>query len=155
MGKIFERIMRIFRGKVHSTLDDLEDPEEQLSVFVEELNEQVKNTQRAVASAIADEKRLKLEFDEISHQADEWEKKAILALESGDENLAKEALLKKQELEQKALITKQNWEAQKSVTDQLKDSLNSSRQRVDAAKRKYTLLLARYKSAETKKEVTI
>ncbi|MGA1866971.1 MAG: hypothetical protein ACMUJM_00340 [bacterium] len=44
------------------------------------MNEQVKNTQRAAASAIADEKRLKLEFDEISHQVEEWEKRPFWPL---------------------------------------------------------------------------
>ncbi|MGA1870487.1 MAG: PspA/IM30 family protein [bacterium] len=153
MAGFFQRVWWLFKGKTNRVLDKIENPDEQLSVFVEELNDQVRNLQRAVAAAIADEKRLKMEFDEITSQAHDWEMRAILALENNDESLAKEALLKKDDCEKKAVIVKQTWETQKESTKQLKYSLNASKERVDDAKRQYTLLLARYKSAETKKKL--
>ena len=92
---VFARIKYIVRGKTESVLDQLENPEEQLSVFVGELNDQLQSLQKAVARAVADEKRLKMEIEDHLTQASEWEKRAVLALEAGHEDLAKQALVKK------------------------------------------------------------
>jgi phage shock protein A len=151
--KVLKRIRCIIEGKTESLLDRLEDPEEQLSVFVNELNEQLAKLQKAVACAIADEKRLKAQIEDLMARADGWENRAVLALEDGNESLAKEALLKKEECSVQAAASQKGWKAQKEATEQLKTSLQATKQKVAEAKRKYTLLLAQYKSAETKKKV--
>ncbi len=151
--KVFRRFSLIVRGKTEKLLDRLEDPEEQLAVFVNELNAQMRDLQKAVARALADEKRLKMEIEDLMAQAAEWEKRAVLAVESGDDGLAREALLKKDELEARSLVLQKSWEEQKAATGKLKQSLRASKDRVAEAKRKYTLLLARYRSAETTKKV--
>jgi phage shock protein A len=150
---MFRRIEYIIRGKAEGLLDKLEDPEQQLSVFINELNDQVLCSQRAVAAAVADEKRLKQQVDDGLDRAKDWENRAILALRDGNEALAKEALLKKEECEAQSLALQKGWTAQREATDKLKASLQTTRQRVAEAKRKYTLLVAQYKSAEAKKKV--
>jgi phage shock protein A len=151
--KVLKRIRFIIEGKTESLLGRLEDPEEQLSLFVKELNEQLASLQKAVACAIADEKRLKAQTEDLLARADEWENRAVLALEDGNELLAKEALLKKEECDAQAVAAQKGWKAQKEATEQLKTSLQAMKQTVAEAKRKYTLLLARYKAAETKKKI--
>jgi phage shock protein A len=150
---VFKRIRYIVRGRTDSLLESLEDPEQQLNVFVSELQEQVVRTQQAVTAAMADEKRLKMQIDEYLARANEWENRAVLALREGNESLAKEALLKKEECEAASLALQKGWTAQKQATDKLKVSLRAIKQRVAEAKRKYTLLVAQYKSAQAKKKV--
>ena len=65
MASVFTRIWNILRGKTDVLLDKLEKPEEQVRVFVTELNEQVQDMQRSVASAIADEKRLQKQVESL------------------------------------------------------------------------------------------
>ncbi len=150
---IFKRMQYIVRGKTEKVLDCLEKPEEQLSVFINELNDQLVSLQKAVARAMADEKRLKMEIDDHLSQAGEWEKRAVLAVESGNDELAKQALLKKEERESRALDVQKAWESQRAATEKLKASLQTSKERIADAKRKYTLMVAQYKSAETNKKV--
>ena len=86
-----KRLWYTLQGKTDALLDRMENPEEQLSVFVNELNEQAQSLQRSVASAIADEKRLKMQIEDHLTKASEWEARAVLALEEGNEPLARTA----------------------------------------------------------------
>jgi phage shock protein A len=148
------RFWYALRGKTAALLDELEDPEAQLSVFVGELNEQVQSLHRSVASAIADEKRLKMQIEDLLSKGAEWESRAVLALQQGNEPLAREALLRKDDCEAQSLALQKGWEAQKSATETLKASLHSTRTRVSEAKTKYNLLLAQYRSAAAKKKIS-
>ena len=119
MRKLVRRIWNILRGKTDALLTSLEDPEEQLSVFVSELSGQIQDMQRSVTSAIADEKRLHKQIETLGTKASEWEGRAIGALESGDEDLAKSALLKQQDCDNEAAVLRDSWEVQKQATTQL------------------------------------
>jgi phage shock protein A len=141
------------RGEGDGLLDRLEDPEEQLSVFLSELNDQVLDLQRSVAGAIADEKRLHKQIETLREKSAEWESRAVVALDQGDEELARSALLKQGDCEGEAGALESGWRAQKEATERLKESLKLARTRMDEARRKYTLLLAQYKSAETRKKI--
>jgi phage shock protein A len=147
------RLWQALRGKTTALLDELEDPEEQLSVFVAELNEQVHTLHRSVASALADEKRLKMQIEDLLARAATWESRAVLALQQSNEALAREALLQKEDCEAQALALQKGWEAQKQATDTLKASLQAAKTRVEEAKTKYNLLLAQYKSATTRQKI--
>ena len=153
MSDVFQRFWRILRGKVNKGLDQLEDPQEQLDVVVDELNAQVADLRKAVAGPMAHEKRLKLEIEENLSRAAEWKQRAILALEQGDEELAGQALLKKEEVEERSLALQQDWEAQRTATEKLKQTLHATKLRVDEAKRKYALLAARHQSAMAQKKI--
>lgn len=153
MAGVFSRVSNILRGKTHSVLDRMENPEDQIKLFVEDTSKQLAALQKAVAMALVDEKRLKLQLDEFNSSADSWEKKAMLALEKSDENLAKQALLKKEGYISQAKTTKADWEAQRTATAKLKDSLGTAKKQIDDAKRKYNLLVAQYKTAQAKKKV--
>lgn len=150
---VFKRIKYIVRGKTESMLEQLENPEEQLSAFVCELNDQLQRLQKAVARAVADEKRLKMEFEDHLMHASEWEKRAVLALGAGNEDLAKQALAKKEEHEARSLNLQKTWETQQAATQKLKASLQSTKEKIDEAKRKYTLMVAQYRTAATTKRV--
>jgi phage shock protein A len=150
---VLNRIRYIFKGKAEAILDNLERPEEQLAVFVNELNEQMAGLQKSVARTMADEKRLKMEIEDHLAQANEWESRAVLALENSNEELAKQALTKKEEHETKARSLQKAWKAQQAATEKLRANLQTSKERVDEAKRKYTLMVAQYKTAQTAKRV--
>ena len=153
MPSFLQRLWNVLRGKGNALLDRLEDPEEQLSVFVAELNGQVQDLQRSVAGAIADEKRLQKQIESLRSKSAEWEDRAVAALEGGDEELARTALTKQEECDGEAAALESGWQAQKQATAQLKDSLKLAKTRMEEARRKYTLLLAQYKSAQTKKKI--
>ncbi len=125
MPGFLKRFWYVLRGKTNRILNRMENPEEQLSVFVSELNTQVQDLQRSVAAAIADEKRLRIQIDGLLAQAEDWEKRAVLALEAGDESLAKEALVRKEACESDSLGLQTSWESQNDATLRLLLSLRA------------------------------
>lgn len=154
MLRIMRRIWNVIRGKSHEVLSKLEKPEEQLSVFIEELNDSVIKLQKSVAGAVADEKKLKLQLEKSLEGVSGWDHKAVLALKGGDEPLAREALVRKAEAENQAKTLHESWKTQKEAAERLKQNLGMAKSRVEEAKRQYTLLLARYRAAQTQQKLS-
>jgi phage shock protein A len=85
-----------------------------LNQMIIDMNEQLIESKKAVAMAIADEEETRARHMENRAKADEWEKKAMLAVRAGRDDLAKEALLRKQEFEGYATQLAQQWEPRSS-----------------------------------------
>jgi phage shock protein A len=130
-----------------------EKPEKMLNQLLMDMNEQLIESKKAVAMAIADEKKLEREMNSQKAQADEWERKAVLAVEAGKDDLAKEALLRKQEYDNYYQEYGKQWEAQKESVERLKKSLLELQRKIDEAQRKKNLLIARAKRAEAEAKI--
>ena len=124
-----------------------------LNQLVLDLNEKLIESKKAVAVAIADEKRLERETASQKSQADEWQRKAELAVRSGEDELAKEALLRKQEYDNYYLELDKQWKLQKESVDKLKNSLRELQTKIDEAQRKKNVLIARAKRAEAQQKI--
>ncbi len=130
-----------------------EDPKAQLADLVEELDDQIVELRKAVAVPMTHEKRLRMQIEERLAKAGEREQRAILALREGDEELAKQALLKKTELEERTRELHQEWEQQRAAAVKLQESLRRTKQRVDDAKRQSAIMVARHRSMVAQKKV--
>jgi phage shock protein A len=134
-------------------LSSTDDPGDLLADAVSELDEQIHTLHRSVARALADEKRLKMQADDHLARSGEWESRAVLALQDGDEDLAREALVRKKECDREALTLQKRCAAQESETAKLKGALSVARQRVGELKRQHAVLVARYDSAQTQRKL--
>ncbi|MCT4598602.1 MAG: PspA/IM30 family protein [Vallitalea sp.] len=150
---IFNRISTVFKSNVNDLISKAEDPEKMLNQLIIDMSEQYNKAKSSVASAIADEKKLKKALDEELAKAAEWGKKAELAVNSGDDALALKALNRKREYDQLAEQYNQQWQAQKASSDSLKASLRELSNKIEEAKRKKGLLIARTKRAEAQKSI--
>jgi phage shock protein A len=150
---IFSRLKTLIASNVNDLIGKAEKPEKMLNQLIIEMNEQLIESKRAVAMAIADEKKLEREKDNQYAQSKEWERKAMLAVTNGKDDLAKEALLRKQEYDNAAAEYQKQWEAQKASVDQLKESLRELQNKIEEAQRKKNLLIARAKRAEAQQKI--
>jgi phage shock protein A len=150
---IFSRLKTLISSNVNDLIGKAEKPEKMLNQLIIEMNEQLIESKRAVAMAIADEKKLEREKDNQFAQSKEWERKAMLAVNSGKDDLAKEALLRKQEYDNAAAEYQKQWTAQKSSVDGLKESLRELQNKIEEAQRKKNLLIARAKRAEAQQKI--
>jgi len=150
---IFRRIADVFISNVNDMIDKAEDPQKMLDQMIREMNENFQDAKVQVAKAIADEKKLGMQFESNKKQATEWEKKAIMAVEQGRDDLAKEALKRKSSFSELAAGFDTQWQEQKKVTDSLKGNLRSLENKIEEAKRKKNLLIARAKRAEAQKTI--
>jgi phage shock protein A len=150
---IFSRLRTLIAANVNALIGKAEKPEKMLNQLIIEMNEQLIESKKAVAMAIADEKKLEREKDNQFAQSKEWERKAMLAVTNGKDDLAKEALLRKQEYDNAAAEYQKQWEAQKISVEQLKESLRELQNKIEEAQRKKNLLIARAKRAEAQQKI--
>ncbi len=150
---VFERIGTVVKSNVNSMVSDIEDPEKMLNQALIDMQQQLVETKKQVAMAIADEKRLSKQLDKEKEASAEWERKAMLAIKAGDDELAKEALTRKGEHDKLVAGFQQQWQGQKDAVDQLKASLKQLSRKIEDAKRKKNLLIARAKRAEAQKSI--
>jgi phage shock protein A len=150
---IFSRLSTLLKANINDLVARAEDPEKILNQLILDMREQLIEAKKQVAVAIADEKRLKKQLDNELNLSHEWEKKAMMAVRAGRDDLAKEALTRKSEHDQLATEFQAQWEAQKAAADKLRDALRRLNNKIEEAKRKKNLLVARQKRAEA--QVTI
>ena len=149
----FGRLATLIKSNLNDLISKSEDPEKMLNQVILDMNTQLVEAQKQVAVAIADEKKLKKQLDNESSVAEEWERKAMMAVRAGDDQLAKEALLRKKEHDALAAQFKDQWEKQKQATDQLKTALRALNHKIEEAKRKKNVLIARKRRAEAMKSI--
>jgi len=150
---IFDRFKTVISSNINDLISKAENPEKMLNQILIDMGEQMIESKKAVAMAIADEKKLEREAIENKRQADEWEKKAMLAVRATRDDLAKEALLRKQEYEGYATQLHTQWTAQKESVEKLKESLRQLQGKIDEASRKKNILIARAKRAEAQDKI--
>jgi phage shock protein A len=150
---IFSRLKTLISSNVNDLISKAEKPEKMLNQLIIDMQEQLLESKKAVAMAIADEKKLERELANQEAQAQEWERKAMLAVRSGKDDLAKEALLRKQEYDNAAAEYRKQWQSQKDSVEKLKESLRELQNKIEEAQRKKNLLIARAKRAEAQQKI--
>ena len=150
---VFSRISTVFKANVNDALNNVEDPEKILNQITIEMNEQLTDTKRKVAPAIADEKRLQRQYQETTEQAKGWEEKATTAIQKERDDLAREALERRNEAQQLADEYKIQWDKQLQAVNQLKEHLKVLERKIGEANRKKHLLVARQKRAKAQKQI--
>ena len=150
---IFSRLKTVISSNVNDLISKAEKPEKMLNQLIIDMQEQLLESKKAVAMAIADEKKLERELANQEAQAQEWEKKAMLAVRAGKDDLAREALLRKQEYDNASSEYRKQWEAQKESVEKLKESLRELQNKIEEAQRKKNLLIARAKRAEAQQKI--
>lgn len=150
---IFSRISTLFKSNVNDIISKAEDPEKMLNQVVLDMQNQLVEAKKQVAISIADQKRLEKQRDEQADLAQEWERKAMLAVRAGDENLAREALKRKAEHDGQFAEFGKQAQLQKDAVDKLKEQLRTLNDKIEEAKRKKNILIARQKRAEAQKTI--
>ena len=145
---IFDRLSTLIKSNLNDLISSAEDPEKMLNQIIVDMRNQLAKAKQQVAAAIADEKRLKDQADAEFKLADDWERRAMLAVQEGRDDLARQALMRGQEHLEHGQQLATTWEAHKLETEKLKQSLRDLNDKIEEAKRKKNLLLARQRRAE-------
>ena len=150
---IMDRVATVIKSNLNHLINKAEDPEKMLDQILIEMRQQLVEAKREVAVAIADEKRLAAQLEAELEQVREWERRATMAVQKGEDDLAREALRRKADHEQIAIGYKKQWDAQQASTENLKNALRALSQKIEEAGRKKNLLVARQKRAEAQKHI--
>jgi phage shock protein A len=150
---ILDRIATLFKSNINDLISRAENPEKMLDQIVADMKGQLAQAKQQVAAAIADEKRLKDQTETELKNARDWEQKAMLALKENREDLARQALVRQSEHEQHAQQLQATWQAHALETEKLKNQLRDLNDKIEEAKRKKNLLLARQRRAQAQQRI--
>jgi phage shock protein A len=150
---IMDRVAAVVKSNLNYLINKAEDPEKMLDQILIQMRQQLVEAKREVAVAIADEKRLGMQLEAELEQVQEWQRRAAMAVQKGEDDLAREALRRKADHEQITIGYKKQWDAQSASTENLKNALRALSQKIEEAGRKKNLLVARQKRAEAQKHI--
>src|SRR3989442_2317863 len=94
---IFDRLSTLIRSNISDLIARAENPEKMLNQLIVDMRSQLAKAKQQVAGAIADEKRLAAQVEQEKKSAEDWEKRAVLAVQEGRDDLAKQAPLRPNE----------------------------------------------------------
>ncbi|MFQ4145309.1 PspA/IM30 family protein [Chlorogloeopsis sp. ULAP02] len=147
MGLI-DRIGRAIRANINSLIGAAEDPEKVLEQAVIEMQDNLVQLRQAVAAAIASQKRTERQAAQAQSAAEEWYRRAQLALQQGNEALAREALTKRQAYQKTATDLSNQIEEQNSVVARLKKDMRELELKITELRTRKDIYIARARSAE-------
>lgn len=150
---IFQKFSTLLKSNLNDLIARAEDPEKMLNQVIVDMREQLTKAKQEVAVAIADERKLKSQVDDEQRQAEEWERRAILAVRQDRDELARQALMRQQEYTQRAAQLHETWQRQHSETDRLKEGLRQLNLKIEEAQRKKNLLIAKQKRAQAQRRI--
>jgi phage shock protein A len=150
---IFDRVAMLLRANVNDMVSKAEDPEKILEQAVLEMQEELVKLRQAVAGAIASQKRSEQQYNKAMADANSWQSKAQLALQKGDEDLAREALVRKKSYSDTAGTLKAQLDGQSGTVDTMKKALQQLESKISEAKTKKDMLKARSQAAKAQEQL--
>lgn len=150
---LFDRILRVIRANLNSLVSSAEDPEKILEQAVLDMQEDLIQLRQAVAQAIATQKRTERQCSQAQTTADEWYRRAQLALQKGDEVLAREALTRRKSYQDTAEAMRSQIQQQSTIVTQLKQNMMKLESKISEAKTKKDLYIARARSAKASQQI--
>lgn len=150
---LFDRISRVVRANINDVVSKSEDPEKILEQAILDMQEDLVQLRQAIAKTIATQKRTQTQYDQAQNQANSWQSRAQLALQKGNEDLAREALGRKKSFADTAAAIKAQLDPQTTQVDTLKRNLIQLESKIAEAKTKKNMLKARMQAAKAQEQL--
>lgn len=150
---LFDRVGRLVRANINDAVSKAEDPEKILEQALLDMQDDLLKMKEAVATSIAAQKRSQQQYENNLREATNWQSRAQLALQKGDENLAREALVRKKNFMDTATSLKNQLDAQVAQVDVLKKNLMAMESKISEAKAKKDMLKARAAAAKANEQL--
>ena len=155
LSDFFGRVGRVARGTANQGVDALEDATFETTVkqTVADMRTELNKVVQASAMALSNYNRLDAEYQKYVRQAQEWKDRAGVALDAGNEDLARKALAKKGECDQQVATMKSAVETAGQTSDKLKQQVIELKRKIDEGERTATTLVARKNAASAQRKV--
>jgi len=145
---IFDRMGKVISSNFNSLLDKAEDDKKLIELNVDEMGDQLKAARQEVISAVAAEKQLKKKAEELADESAKWDKRAELALKSGDEALAREALKQKRRTLTEAEAADKSRQEARNQALEMKEELERMEKKLEDVKMRKNTIAARAAQAK-------
>jgi phage shock protein A len=150
---IFDRFFRVLRANVNKAVSSMEDPEKILDQTVADMQGDVIKVRQAYAEVSAGLKRLERQSEQAATTSAEWKKRAQLALQKGEEGLAREALTRKKAADDSVASLSSQTNVMRANTEKLYSSMQALESKIQEARSKKDEFIARARTAATSQKV--
>ena len=152
---IFDRISDVLKSNINDLIDKAEDPEKMVKQLIIEMEGDVDNATQALGQAMGSQKVAAKELTDAMAIAADWNDKAKLALKAGNEALAKKALDAKVGVDQQIALLQENYDKITENVEKLREQVEALKVKLDEARSRQNVLIARSKMAEAAQKTTI
>ena len=140
---LLERVSTLVRANLNDLIDKAEDPEKMIKQVILDMQNQLLQVKTQVAIAIADQHLLEKKQKENEDKVAEWMRKAELAVDKKEDDLARASLQRVESYRDLSESFAQQVVDQKAQVENLKTALRQLDQKLTEANAKADLLIAR------------
>jgi len=144
---LLERVSTLVRANLNDLIDKAEEPEKMIKQVILDMQNQLLQVKTQVAIAIADQHLLEKKQKENEDKVAEWMRKAELAVDKKQDDLARAALLRVESYRDLTISFAQQVTDQKAQVENLKTALRQLDQKLAEAQAKADLLIAQHRRA--------
>ena len=142
---LLERVSTLIRANLNDLIDKAEDPEKMIKQVILDMQNQLMQVKTQVAIAIADQHVLEKKQKENADKEAEWMRKAELAVDKKQDDLARAALERSMSYKQMAESFDSLVADQKTEVENLKSALHKLEQKLAEAESKSDMLIAQHR----------
>ena len=144
---LMERVSTLLRANLNDLIDKAENPSKMIKQVILDMENQLLQVKTQVAISIADQHMLEKKQKENDVKALEWMRKAELAVDRGQDDLARAALERHKSCERTADSFREQVADQRAQVEMLKAVLGKLEQKLAEAHAKSAMLLAQHRRA--------
>ncbi|HYL92513.1 MAG TPA: PspA/IM30 family protein, partial [Alphaproteobacteria bacterium] len=146
---LLERVSTLIRANLNDLVDKAEDPEKLIKQVILDMENQLLQVKTQVAIAIADQHLLEKKHKENEDKIAEWRRKAEMAVNKQQDDLARAAIERSLQYKQLSEGFAQQVNDQKLQVETLKNALHKLSQKLEEARAKSDVLIAQHRRART------
>jgi phage shock protein A len=144
---LLERVSTLVRANLNDLIDKAEHPEKMIKQVILDMHNQLLQVKTQVAIAIADQHLLEKKQKENADKVVEWMRKAELAVDKKQDDLARAAIQRGESYRELTEGYAQQIIDQKAQVENLKTALRQLEQKLTEAQAKADLLIAQHRRA--------
>jgi phage shock protein A len=150
---VMKRVSTIFRAKANKALDRMEDPRETLDYSYQTQLELLQKVRRGVADVATSRKRLELQMNQLQQNSDKLDRQARDSLAAGREDLAREALTRKANVQSQLNDLNTQYASLQAEEEKLTSASQRLQAKVDAFRTRKETIKATYTAAEAQTRI--
>ena len=148
---ILDRIRRIISSNINSLIEKAEDPESLLKELIREMDENIINLRNEIVRSVAGEKRLARRIESTKEKIQTWQANSEKAVQDDNDELARKAIARKIQEEQRMSDLLEQHNRALESSESMKEQLRVLEDKVQDARRRKEILVARKRSAQVEK----
>ena len=150
---VFRRLSDLLKANVNDLIDRAEDPEKMVKQIIIDMQTELTKATQNYGKAKASERLAEKKYLDAQKISADWELKAKAALSKGDQDLAKQALARKVKADEDVANYKEMYESISAQTDAIGDQVEVLKAKLEEAKSRQAMLIARSQMADTQKSL--